>query len=67
VLIVVDTLEKLRPAMKSNASAYSGDYEAIAGLHKLAHERSVAIVVSGRNWHRSAVRNLLARAQSCED
>ena len=45
VLIVVDTLEKLRPAMKSNASAYSGDYEAIAGLHKLAHERGIAIVV----------------------
>jgi AAA domain-containing protein len=45
VLIVVDTLEKLRPAAKSNVAAYSTDYLAIAGLHKLAHARGIAIVV----------------------
>jgi hypothetical protein len=44
VLIVVDTLEKLRPAAKNNAAAYSTDYLAIAGLHKLAHARGIAIV-----------------------
>ena len=45
VLIVVDTLEKLRPAAKNNAAAYSTDYLAIEGLHKLAHARGIAIVV----------------------
>jgi hypothetical protein len=45
VLIVVDTLEKIRPAPKGNAAAYSTDYVAIAGLHKLAHARGIAIVV----------------------
>lgn len=45
VLIVIDTLEKFRPAAKTNAAAYSTDYLAIAGLHKLAHARGIAIVV----------------------
>ena len=45
VLIVVDTLEKIRPTPKGNAAAYSTDYVAIAGLHKLAHARGIAIVV----------------------
>jgi len=45
VLIVVDTLEKLRPAAKIHTPAYSTDYSAIAGLHKLAHARGIAIVV----------------------
>jgi hypothetical protein len=45
VLIVVDTLEKFRPSPKGNAAAYSTDYVAIAGLHKLAHTRGIAIVV----------------------
>jgi hypothetical protein len=45
VLIVVDTLEKFRPAAKNNTAAYSTDYLAIAGLHKLAHARGIAIVV----------------------
>jgi hypothetical protein len=44
-LIVIDTLEKFRPAAKTNAAAYSTDYLAIAGLHKLAHARGIAIVV----------------------
>jgi hypothetical protein len=45
VLIVIDTLEKFRPAARSNAAAYSTDYLAITGLHKLAHARGIAIVV----------------------
>jgi hypothetical protein len=45
VLIVIDTLEKFRPIAKINVSAYTTDYLAIAGLHKLAHERGIAIVV----------------------
>jgi hypothetical protein len=45
VLIVVDTLEKIRPAPKGNAAAYSSDYDAVAGLHKLAHTRGIAVVV----------------------
>jgi hypothetical protein len=45
VLIVVDTLEKIRPTPKGNAAAYSTDYVAIAGLHKLAHTRGIAVVV----------------------
>lgn len=45
VLIVVDTLEKFRPGAKFNTQQYSVDYAAITGLHKIAHERGVAIVV----------------------
>jgi hypothetical protein len=45
VLIVIDTLEKFRPAAKHNNAAYSTDYLAIAGLHKLAHTRGIAVVV----------------------
>jgi hypothetical protein len=45
VLIVVDTLEKFRPGAKFNTQQYSVDYAAITGLHNIAHERGVAIVV----------------------
>ena len=45
VLIVIDTLEKFRPVAKVHAAAYATDYHAIAGLHKLAHTRGIAIVV----------------------
>lgn len=45
VLIVVDTLEKFRPGAKFNSQQYSVDYAAITGLHNIAHERGVAIVV----------------------
>jgi hypothetical protein len=45
VLVVIDTLEKFRSPAKSHATAYTADYQAIAGLHKLAHERGLAIVV----------------------
>jgi AAA domain len=44
-LIVIDTLEKFRPAAKPGASAYSIDYGAIAGLQTLAQKRGIAIVV----------------------
>jgi RecA-family ATPase len=45
ILIVVDTLEKFRPIAKSNSPAYSTDYQAITGLHALAHKYGIAIVV----------------------
>jgi hypothetical protein len=45
VLVVIDTLERIRPPAKPGPSAYATDYAAIAALHKLAHERSIAIVV----------------------
>src|SRR5262249_2974295 len=45
VLIVIDTLEKIRPTVKPHTPAYSADYVAITGLHKLAHSRGIAIVV----------------------
>lgn len=44
-LIVVDTLEKLRPVAKPHTPAYSTDYDAIGGLHKLAHRHGIAVVV----------------------
>jgi|GEM_PF-1412345 len=45
VLVVIDTLERFRQLAKPGSSAYTTDYVAIAGLHKLAHERGIAIVV----------------------
>jgi hypothetical protein len=44
-LIVVDTLEHVRPRRKTNASVYAEDYGAVSGLQRLAGERQVAIVV----------------------
>jgi hypothetical protein len=44
-LVVIDTLERFRPAVKPGTPAYSADYAAITGLHRLAHERGIAIVV----------------------
>ena len=45
VLVVIDTLEKFRPQVRANFPAYSSDYAAVEGLHKLAHQRGLAIVV----------------------
>jgi hypothetical protein len=45
VLVVIDTLERFRPPAKPGPSAYATDYAAISALHKLAHERGIAIVV----------------------
>jgi hypothetical protein len=44
-LIVVDVLTKIRPPPKSNKSVYENDYEAISGLHRLAMELGIAIVI----------------------
>ena len=46
VLVAIDTLEKFRPQGKPFQSAYSGDYQATADLHKLAHERGIAVVLA---------------------
>jgi AAA domain len=46
VLVWIDTLEKFRPIQTSKDRAYSADYEAIAGLHKIAAKFNVAIVVN---------------------
>jgi hypothetical protein len=44
-LVVIDTLEKFRPPAKAGVAAYTTDYEAITELHKLSHERGIAVVV----------------------
>jgi RecA-family ATPase len=45
ILVAVDVLVKVRPVSKGGRSAYELDYEALAGLHKLAVELGVAIIV----------------------
>jgi AAA domain/Primase C terminal 2 (PriCT-2) len=45
VLVVVDTLERIRKPANGKTSLYSADYEAIAGLQKIAIEHGIAIVV----------------------
>jgi hypothetical protein len=45
LLIVIDTLEKIRLAAKPHIGAYTTDYAAITGLHHLAHTKGIAIVV----------------------
>jgi AAA domain len=44
-LVVVDTLEKLRPVTNSKAQGYSADYQSIEGLQKIAGSRGIAIAV----------------------
>jgi AAA domain len=44
-LIVVDTLEKIRPLTNSKGQAYSADYQAIEGLQKVAGSRGISIAV----------------------
>jgi hypothetical protein len=46
VLIAIDTLAKVRPPQKTGQTVYDGDYAAMAGLHKLANERGIAVVVA---------------------
>lgn len=43
--IIIDTLAKLRPATVGRKSQYDLDYDSLAGLHRLAHEFQVAILV----------------------
>jgi AAA domain len=45
ILVVVDVLMKVRPPGKLGRSAYELDYEALAGLHKLATELGIAVIV----------------------
>ena len=45
LLVVIDTLERFRPASKPGPSAYAADYAALADLQKLAQELGIAIVV----------------------
>lgn len=45
LLVVVDTLERIRPTSKPGSWQYSNDYAAISALQTLAHERRLAIVV----------------------
>jgi RecA-family ATPase len=45
VLVVVDTLERIRKPFNSKTPLYSADYEAITGLQKIATDYGIAIVV----------------------
>ena len=44
IMVVIDVLAKVRKPT-GNKQLYEADYEAISGLHKLAHEIGIAIVV----------------------
>ena len=45
VLVVVDTLERIRKPANGKAPLYSADYEAVTGLQKIALEYGIALVV----------------------
>jgi hypothetical protein len=45
VLVVVDTLERIRKPANGKGPLYSADYEAITGLQKIGSEWGIAIVV----------------------
>jgi AAA domain len=45
ILAVVDVLVKIRPVGRSSRSAYELDYDALSGLHKLAVDLGIAILV----------------------
>jgi hypothetical protein len=44
--IAIDVLKRVRPATSRTKPAYDADYEAIIGLHKLAVELDIAIVMT---------------------
>jgi predicted Rossmann fold nucleotide-binding protein DprA/Smf involved in DNA uptake len=46
VLIVVDTLEKIRTPANGKAQLYSCDYGALSGLQKIAMQRGIALVIN---------------------
>jgi AAA domain len=46
VMVVIDTLEKFRPAAAAKSSAYSNDYAALTDLQKIASKYRVAIVIN---------------------
>ena len=43
-LVIVDTLAKIKPARDNRETQYEGDYRAMAGLHRLANDRGLAIL-----------------------
>ena len=43
-LVVIDTLEKVRPPDNGKGRIYALDYEVVAGLHQLAHARNISII-----------------------
>lgn len=45
VLIIVDTLKRVKPAVTGRRQIYDTDYEALAPLADLAHSRNVGILV----------------------
>jgi hypothetical protein len=44
-LVVIDTLNKIRPPKKRGADSYAEDYDAIGGLQQFAMERGIAVMV----------------------
>ena len=44
-LVVLDTLAGVRPQRLSGDQLYDGDYRALMGLHKLAGDRGIAVLV----------------------
>ena len=44
-LVVVDTLAVVRPAGKGNDTLYTSDYSALRGLHQIASNTSIAVMV----------------------
>jgi len=44
-LIIIDTLQKVRPAASRNGSLYGDDYQALSGLQEMAGRRGLTILV----------------------
>ncbi len=44
-MIIIDTLQKIRPATKKNSGLYESDYAALVPLKKLADEYKIAVVL----------------------
>ena len=43
--LILDTLATVRPAAKAKDSQYAGDYAAMSGLHRLANDRGISVLV----------------------
>jgi hypothetical protein len=46
ILVVIDTLAKVRAPTNSKSSPYQNDHDALAGLQKLAEELGIAVVLN---------------------
>lgn len=44
-LIIIDTLATVRPPSSGKETLYQGDYQAVRGLHAIANQRGIAIVL----------------------